>query len=100
MQVLCEQEHVVKTFLETLLRRKATKKANQRPSSNPGPPTLSRSFSHGLSVPVTNPSSPIALCTGRRCAAILRVLEDLRLVAGTVCDGNGLRGRQRVVWTP
>ena len=45
---------------------------------------------HELSVPVTNPSSPIALCSGRRCAAIQWPLEDLRLKAGTVCDSNGL----------
>ena len=25
--------------------------------------------------------------------------EDLRLKAGTACDGNGLSGRQRVAWT-
>ena len=54
---------------------------------------------HELSIPVANPSSPIALCTGRRCAAIQRPLEDLCLEAGTVCDGNGLSGRQRVAWT-
>ena len=47
---------------------------------------------HEPSVPAANPSSPIALCTGRRCAAIQRPLEDLRLEAGTVCDGNGLYG--------
>ena len=40
------------------------------------------------SVPATNPSSPppIALCTGHRCAAIQRLLED---EAGTAsCDGS------------
>ena len=47
---------------------------------------------HEPSVPATNPSSPITLCTGRRCAAIQRPLEDLRFEAGTVCDGNGLSG--------
>ena len=54
---------------------------------------------HELSVPVTNPLSPIALCTCHRCAAIQRPLEDPRLEADTVCDDNGLSGRQRVVWT-
>ena len=49
----------------------------------PGTYTLSHSFSHELLVPVTNPSSPIALCTGCRCATIQRPLEDLRLEAGT-----------------
>ena len=65
----------------------------------PGTYTLPRSFSHELSVPVANPSTLIALCTGHRCAAIQRRLEDLRLEAGTVCDGNGLSRRQRVAWT-
>ena len=64
----------------------------------PGTYTLSRSFSHELSVPVANPSSPIALCTSCRSVAIQRLLEDLRLEAGTVCDGNGLSRRQRVAW--
>ena len=52
--------------------------------------TLSRSFSHKLSVPVANPLSPIALCTGRRCTTIQRRLEELRLEAGTECGGNEL----------
>ena len=30
---------------------------------------------------------------------IQRPLEDLRLEAGTVCDGNGLSRQQRVAWT-
>ena len=63
------------------------------------PRASATSFSHELSVSVTNPLFPIALCTGCRCAAIQRPLEDLRLEAGTVCDGNGLSGRQRVAWT-
>ena len=54
---------------------------------------------HELSVPVTNPSSPISLCTCRRFAAIQRPLEDPHLEAGTVCDGNGLSGQQCVAWT-
>ena len=65
----------------------------------PGTCTISQSFSHKLSVPVANPSFPITLCTGRRCAAIQRPLEDLCLEAATVRDGNGLSGRQRVAWT-
>ena len=47
---------------------------------------------HEPSVPAANSSSPIALCTGRRCAAIQRPLEDPRLEAGTVSGGNGLSG--------
>ena len=47
---------------------------------------------HELSVPAANPLSPITLCTGHRCAAIQRLLEDLRLEAGTVCDDDGLSG--------
>ena len=47
---------------------------------------------HEPSVPAANPLPPIALCTGRRCAAIQRPLEDPRLEAGTVCGGNGLSG--------
>ena len=63
----------------------------------PGTYTLSRSFSHELLAPAMNPSSPIALCTSCRCAAIERPLEDLRLEAGIVSsDGSGLSRRQRV----
>ena len=51
----------------------------------PGTYTLSQSFIHELSVPAANPSSPIALCTSRRCAAIQRPLRiyTSRLV---LCD--------------
>ena len=63
----------------------------------PGTYTLSWSFSHEPSVPVMNPSSPIALCTGHRCAAIQHPLRTyaLRLV---LCDVVvvGSPGNQRV----
>ena len=52
---------------------------------------------HELSIPAANLSSPISLCTSRKCAAIQRPLEDPRLEVGTVSsDGSGLSGRQRV----
>ena len=70
--------NVVKTFLQTLLRRRATGEEGPATELQPGIYTLSLSFSHELSVPGTNPSTPIALCTGRRCAAIQRPLEDGR----------------------
>ena len=82
----------VKTSLQTLLRRKATGGKGPATELEPGTYTLLQSFSHELSVPVAIPSSTIALCTGHRCAAIQRPLEDLRLKAGTVCDCNGLSG--------
>ena len=89
--------HAVITCSQTLLRRKAT---GEKRTSDRAQTRDLNSFAelqpHKLSVPVTNPSSPIALCTSCRCAAIQRLLEDLRHEAGTVCDGNGLSGRQRV----
>ena len=51
----------VRTSLETLLRRKVTGEKGPATKLEPGTYTLLRSFSHELSVPVTNPSSPIAL---------------------------------------
>ena len=68
VQVLCEQ--VVKTSLQTLLRRKVTGEKGTATELKPVTYTLSRSFGHELSLPVANPPSPIALCTGHRCATI------------------------------
>ena len=85
--------------METLLWGRRQAKNDQRPSLNSGP-TLFQLQPHEPSVPATNPLSPIALCTGHRCAAIQRPLEDLHLKAGTVSsDGSGLSGRQCVLWT-
>ena len=64
----------IKTSLETLLRRKATGEKGPATELEPGTYTLLQSFSHELSIPATNPSFLIALCTGRRCAAIHRPL--------------------------
>ena len=66
---------LVKTSLQTLLKRKATGEKGPATELEPGTYTLSRSFSHTshqsqpqiLRLPAANPSSPIALCTGREC---------------------------------
>ena len=83
---------VVEISLQTLLKRKATGEIG--PATELKHRTYVHSFEelqpHELSVPAANPSSPITLCTGRRCAAIERPLEDLHLEACTVCDGDGL----------
>ena len=62
-------------ILETLLRRMATGEKGPVTGLKPETYTLSRSFSHEPLVPVANPSSPIAFCTGRRSAAIQRPLK-------------------------
>ena len=86
---------VHKLHLISGARRK--EKKDQRPRSNPGPTLFCGASATRLLVPVANSSLPIALCTGCRCAAIQRPLEDLRLETGTVCDGNALSGRQHAL---
>ena len=68
-----------------LLRSMATEEKGPAKGLEPGTYTLLRSFSHKLPVPAASPSSPIAFCTGRRCAAIQRPLRTYtsRLV---LCD--------------
>ena len=59
------QSIAVITSLQTLLRRKAT--GEKGPATELEPGTYVHSYAelqpHKLSVPVTDPSSPIALCT-------------------------------------
>ena len=77
--------------------RMATGEKGPATRLEPGTYTLSRSVSHEPLGPTANPSSPIALCTGSRCAAIQRSLRayTLRLV---LCDVVvvGSVGDQRV----
>ena len=78
-------------ILQTLLRRRmATGKKGPATRLELGTYTLLWSFSHEPSVPDANPSSPIAFCTGRRCAAIQRLLRTyaLRLVLFVVVVGS------------
>ena len=69
------------------------------PATGPKPGTyiLLQSFSHEQSIPVANLLSTIALCTGRRCATIQRLLRTYasRLVLSDVVV-VGSAGNQHV----
>ena len=60
---------------KSLLGRKATREKGPVIEFELGTHNLSRSFSHELSVPAANPSSPIALCNSCRCATIQQPLK-------------------------
>ena len=89
--------HLLVHKLQLISGARRQEKKDQRLSSNLGPTLFRGASATRLSVLVANPSPPIALCTGRRCAAIQRPLEDLHLETGTVCNGDGLSWRQRVL---